>query len=54
MNNTVNMTGSEMQCVEGFRMMLQGMSLVFGTMAGSLGNNGVIVGGCPRDRLEPV
>ena len=40
MKNPVNMTNSEMQCVEGFRMMLQGMSMVFGTMAGSLGDKG--------------
>ena len=29
-------SSNEAKCVEGFRMMLQGMSLVFGTMAGSL------------------
>lgn len=51
MNNTVNMTGSEMQCVEGFRMMLQGMSLVFGTMAGSLGNSGI---NAPAEADKPV
>ena len=51
MNNTVNMTGSEMQCVEGFRMMLQGMSLVFGTMAGSLGNSGI---NAPAEAGKPV
>ena len=43
MKNPVNMTDSEMQCVEGFRMMLQGMSMVFGTMAGSLGDKGLTV-----------
>lgn len=51
MNNTVNMTGREKQCVEGFRMMLQGMSLVFGTMADSLENNAVTV---PTAADKPV
>lgn len=51
MNNTVNMTGSEMQCVEGFRMMLQGMSLVFGTMAGSLGNTAITI---PAEADKPA
>ncbi len=43
MKNLVNMTDSEMQCVEGFRMMLQGMSMVFRTMAGTLGDIGLTV-----------
>ena len=32
------MSANEAKCVEGLRMMLQGMSMVFGTMAGSLEN----------------
>lgn len=38
MNQTQNsFTAPENQCVEGLRMMLQGMAMVFGTMAESIG-----------------
>ena len=36
--NTNEISSNEAKCVEGFRMMLQGMSMVFGTMASSLEN----------------